>query len=118
MGEEAKDARRSVPKAMMGSIIANGVLGFLMVVTFIVRILPINTSILVPHTALTNIFAGLHATDRRDAILAQPARLYPRTGHRLRHHRDRHRVRHRLHSLQCDYGHVRLYKPSNLGVGS
>lgn len=40
MGEEAKDARRSVPKAVMGGIIANGVLGFLMVVTFIVRVTP------------------------------------------------------------------------------
>ncbi|KXJ88201.1 amino acid permease [Microdochium bolleyi] len=48
MGEEAKDARRSVPKAMMGGIIANGIMGFLMVVTFIVCMPPIEEMLAAP----------------------------------------------------------------------
>lgn len=38
MGEETKNAKRAVPQAMFWSIVANGLLGFLMVVTHIVCI--------------------------------------------------------------------------------
>jgi len=38
MGEETKNATRSTPQAMFWSIIASQVLGFLMIVTYIVRL--------------------------------------------------------------------------------
>lgn len=36
MGEETKNARRAVPQAMFWSIVTNGVLGLIMIVTYIV----------------------------------------------------------------------------------
>ncbi|KAH7031539.1 amino acid/polyamine transporter I [Microdochium trichocladiopsis] len=48
MGEEAQDARRSVPKAMVGAIAANGVMGVVMIVTFIVCMPPLEDMLASP----------------------------------------------------------------------
>lgn len=41
MGEETKNARRAVPQAMFWSIVVNGVLGFLMIITYIICMPPV-----------------------------------------------------------------------------
>lgn len=40
MGEETKNATRATPQAMFWSIVASQVLGFLMIVTYIVSLVP------------------------------------------------------------------------------
>ncbi|KAK2879362.1 hypothetical protein FQN49_000950 [Arthroderma sp. PD_2] len=67
IAEEIKDASKVVPWCMVFTAIINGALGFLMLITFLFTMGPVNDSILTPESGFSFLSAYLTATGSKSA---------------------------------------------------